>query len=236
MCSLKNTIYVNNVNELPSPPAKPNIQIVPINEEFRAKYPDFKDGWQKYFAGSGKPVHEEFINPRIGRVVHSVVLINGIPKYDIMFQHDGPIQEDGKSTPGAVLVPIEYKDRRYYVHCFYEYRAAIGEGEWVLSVPGGFSKLGASVLDTAKTEALEEAGIHIMCAEFGYSSSNRAFVNTKTGSGYAMFTKKETANPELAETIVGSFAIPIENFPYTSDKHINDAIYFAIKQLMLIIK
>jgi ADP-ribose pyrophosphatase YjhB (NUDIX family) len=230
-------------SSLPKPPTKrPNLTIVPAWQArpLLAKGKNF--GWQL--------TEEGWVNPGYGSFRHFAVVEadgQGNPtalKYDLILWDDGPIDpETGLATPGTVIVPIEKKDDMLFVRCFWEWRPAIWDqatglqGNWVLSVPGGFASfVGESAETAAKREALEEGAIHLFEVKIlGHSSANRANTRTCVNFGYALFEVKEGATPTEAEgKLLGNFSVPLADFPTTLDKLVNEAVGETRKALGLV--
>lgn len=174
-----------------------------------------------------------FRNPEKGQFIHSAVVDGEKALYDLILWDDGPIGQDGLATPGTVIAPIEKREDGYYVHCFYQWRPAMGM--WVLTLPGGFAKfVGESPEAVAAREAMEESGIKLLDTKMEASSGNRANVRTLCNIGFAEFDTVGNEVSEEIEKIFGKFAIRIDMFPWTPDRYTNEAVYLAAKTLGLI--
>ncbi len=205
------------------------------------------------------------VNPKYGRVeVYAIVDYDeegNITNYrnDAVVWGDGPVDErTGLSTPGAVVVPIEEVDGRYYVHCFWQWRpvpwdskksvpenitnldevrqyVAVNRGKWFLTVPGGYAEfVGEGLENTAERETREEGGLEIGEVKIIPTCGNRASVSTEVGKGYAVFKRIEGKKlEESTEKIIGHMAVRIDVFR-TDDDLVTVGIHHALQGLGLI--
>lgn len=213
------------VKELPVMPDPLTQVVVPIDQAG-----PLNCGWQPVMVNGE---FTGFKNPKLGQFIHSAVVDGGKALYDLILWDDGPIGSDGLATPGAVVAPIEKREDGYYVHCFYQWRPAMGM--WVLTLPGGFAKfVGESPEAVAAREALEESGIKLLNNKIEASSGNRANVRTLVNVGYAEFDVVGDEISEEIEKIFGKFAIRIDKFPWSTDRFTNEAVYLAQRELGLV--
>lgn len=199
-------------------------------------------GWKPvyYTDGDGNTDINHVIgimNSKVGSfIIHAMVDGEGNYQYDFPVHQDGRLTENGKATPGAVVVPLR-KDENgdLWVRSVMEYRPAIedpltGErGVEVTGVPGGFAKkIGTDPKNTASLQALTEAGVEVTnyLGPF-YSSPNRAYGATPIAYYLAEYVESKDNQPEKYEGIMGSKEIKLEEFPLGLDGIVNNAIAIA---------
>lgn len=212
-------------------------KVVPIAD---VDLPEGKEyGW-KVIVENGIVV--AFENAQYGRFerVAFVDADSGDFLYDGIRKFDGPRQEDGHATPGAIMVVVEECSDGYYLHCQEESRPIIFDhingvqGVVVVGFAGGFSKKGEKPSETALKELLEEQGVKVEKASvemIGYASDNRATTETCIEVYLGKFSIKVDAKPGEHEEILKTNTIRVDQFDLGHDGIVNSAYAMAVHYL-----
>lgn len=206
-----------------------NLVVIPLQ-----KLDDLPDrlGWEAVYH-NGRPVGLR--NPKIGSFIMHAVMRDGQFLYDLPVHEDGPLDENGIATPGAVVVPVRILNGVHLTRSVVEWRPAIRnpntgqQGVEIHGLPGGFAKqVGQPGTEAAFHQAMRELGIRIKeLTLLGRASSNRAFASTCIRYYVATYELAGEGNPEEYEQILGSLEYPLHEFPLGLDGIVNTAIAFA---------
>lgn len=199
-------------------------------------------GWQPMIE-NGQFVGIE--NPRFGRFEH-VAFVDADTNaflYDGIRKLDGPIQEDGHATPGAIMIVVEEKEDGFYLYCQEEGRPIIFDhingvqGVKIIGFAGGFSKKGQKPSQAALEELLEEQGVLVdeSSVEFiGYSSDNRATTETCFEVYLGKFRRQTEAHSEEHEIVLKTLLVRIDEFKPGLDGIVNSAYAMVVNHLGLV--
>jgi len=199
-------------------------------------------GWQPVVK-DGQVVALE--NPRFGRF-ERVAFVNtetGDFLYDGIRKLDGPVQEDGHATPGAIMAVVEEKEDGLYLHCQKEIRPIIFDhvkgiqGVEVLGFAGGFSKRGQKPSQAALEELLEEQGVLVNESSvelIGYASDNRATTETCIEVYLGTFRRQTEARVGEHEIILKTLPVRVDEFKPGLDGIVNSAYAMIVSHLGLV--
>lgn len=216
-------------------------KVVPITS---VSIPPEKLGWKVVIEG-GRVV--AFENPEFGRFEHvAFVDETGKFSYDGIRKLDGPLQDDGHATPGAIMIAVEERPDGFYVHCQEEERPIIydhigkQQGVVVLGFAGGFSKKGEKPSKTALAELLQEQGVEVEEATvelIGWASDNRSTTETCIEVYLGRFRRKgerKADEHEVHEVILRTKPVRIDQFKPGRDGIVNSAYAMVVSHLGLI--